>query len=260
MMIKIYKPLTLLALLIILAGCTKIKYQQDPLNYYPKVATAKDSILPDGSVRVTGELISEGSGQLYYVGFCMDTAPHPQMHFNQLLTDTLNGSSFTATYRHLDALKRYYVRAFAANEYGYAYGDDIVVENAGPDTSMIACHPGANILMTEGGGYTSKTENLFHIEALDPMTHEVNMSSNSMTLRLQFGKTPTSGKYTIWQNPSIGSDEVEVLFSESNWGAYFVKNGGTLYVQQIDATRIRVWICNQEVDLGNFITTSFTTK
>jgi len=247
-------------LVLALAGCAKIKYQDDVLNYYPKVVTSKDSILPDGSVQVTGELVSSGSGQLYYLGFCMDTAPHPQMHFNQLLTDTLNGSSFTATYRRLDGLKRYYVRAFAANEYGYAYGDDIVVENAGPDTSMIACHPGGNTIITQGGGYTNKQENLFHVEALDPMTHEVSVLANSMSLNLQFGKTPTSGKYTIWHNPSIGSDEVQVLFSESNWGTYELKNGGTLYVQQIDATRIRVWICNQQVDLGNFITASFTTK
>src|ERR1043165_748442 len=209
MKMRTYKLLLLLSIIAAFSGCTKIKYQKDAADYYPKVVTSKDTILPDGSVRVTGEVISGGSGELYYVGFCMDTAPHPQMHFNQLLTDTLYGSSFTATYRGLNGLKRYYVRAFAANEYGYAYGDDLVVDHPAPDTSMIPCHPGSNTLITEGGGYTRSEENLFHIEALDPMTHEVNVVSNSMTLNLQFGRTPTSGKYTIWHNPSIGSDEVE---------------------------------------------------
>lgn len=249
--------------LLLPAACKKVEYQADVHDYFPKVATSSVRILPDGSAKVTGNVLAKGAGGITYVGFCMDTAPHPQMHFNQLLSDDLVGSTFTGTYSGLSAVRQYYVRAFAANAYGYAYGDDLVIEHAGLDTNTIACHPGANTMMVEEPGRTRNDYfTSYSVDVLDPIYHRFSATSSnySYSLDFEFGKTPISGKYKIWEYTNFNSDLVKVLFNDPVRGSYYMNNGGELWVQQIDATRIRVWICHQDAALGRYITASLTTR
>jgi hypothetical protein len=257
-----YIPACLL-LILCLASCKKIKYQGDVRAYYPEVATTSVRIEPDGSARITGNVLSRGSGELAYVGFCMDTKPHPEMHINQKLVDVLDGTSFTDTFAQLDATKRYYVRAFAANEFGYAYGQDLVIEHAGFDTSLIPCHPAANTMMVETASST-KYDNLpsYNIDEMDPLYYRFSVQSSNYSwgMDFEFKRKPTGGKYTIWESAGGNANTVEVMFYDPNLGKYYMPNGGEIYVEQVDATRIKVWVCHQEAISGRFVTASFTTK
>ena len=262
MSINRYATSSLLLLLTFVVGCTK-KVEKNVRDYYPEVATVGVSIQPDGGAKVTGNVISAGSGELQFVGFCMDENPHPQMHINQKLVKELDGTTFSAIYGNLDATKRYYVRSFAANENGYSYGEDVVIERPVMDTSMVPCHPGTNTIMVVAGSSTKyDTIPGYNIDALDPIRHDFTISSsnNSWHMDFEFNRTPTSGKYTIWGTSGGNENTVTILFSDPNQGSYYMENGGEIYVQQIGVNRIKVWMCHQNAFFDWYVTTSFSTK
>ena len=81
------------SLLSFFSACNKTKVDFD--NYAPVVKTTSVELLEDGSVKVTGEIISDGVDDLVMVGFCMDTIPDPHLLSNQKHTDTLMGNTFS---------------------------------------------------------------------------------------------------------------------------------------------------------------------
>lgn len=246
------------SMIIAVAACRKVKYQKDALAYYPKVHTERVQVQPDGSVEVTGVITEPGSGAISLAGFCLDTVPDPDILVNQQLAEELQDNRFTTVYKNLDARKTYYVSGFAANEFGYTKGASIRVERPGMDTNNIPCHPGTDQIIVESSS-SARSDKITSVSKVDPFQHTLECSgyNTSFWLRFEFGRTPTTGKYTIWSHVTRNSNTVSVLFSDPNRGSYYMSDGGELYVQSIDDTRIRVWICNQKSGEGRFITACF---
>jgi hypothetical protein len=250
---------TVLTGILLLAGCNKIKYQADVHDYYPKLGGTTAKVESDGSVTATGTLQSAGSGELYFAGFCMDTVSGPELHIGQLLSEEISGSAFSASYSGLDGSKKYYIRSFAANAYGYAYGEEIVVDRPGPDTNKISCHPADRIMLIETESSTqSRPYNT--VSELGPTNHTLSIEGGGVNLDFEFGRRPTSGVYKIWETADMRSDQVRI-FAYTPLGGYRMPNGGSIYVQQLDSRRIRVWICHQPLGDGrSFVTTAFSSK
>ena len=226
-----------------------MKVQKDVNSYYPQVKTVSVTVNKDGSVTVTGQVVSTGSTSIQYCGFCMDTIANPDMLTNQLLSDSLNGNVFSCTYFSLNAVETYYFRAFAANANGYAIGSAVSVSHAGFDTSQIPCHPRSQYMVLTGP--SNQTDSYSYVDSVTQSGtgYEVQGHTGSHSIDIVFSRYPISGIYT---NASVTFDAIAVT-------------GVTLYVQQISSGVIDITICQANVEVqdmytGNYYPYVMTTK
>lgn len=88
----------------------------------PEVSTGEISEVASNSAHCSGEVTSAGNGTLSAIGICYGTRQNPNLQDNVInCGDTLG--VFEADLTNLDINSQYYVRAFATNEAGTAYGE-----------------------------------------------------------------------------------------------------------------------------------------
>lgn len=75
------------------------------------------------SALFSAQIVSEGNGKISECGFCYSTSSMPDIYDKKLVASV--SPSFTATASALVIGTRYYVRAYAVNEKGVAYGEQI---------------------------------------------------------------------------------------------------------------------------------------
>jgi len=195
----------LIILGLISATCHKSqKVEKDPMNYYPKVKTLSVEKLLDGTVRVTGQVVSQGNQPIEYAGFCMDTLPMPDMISNQMIAPTISGDTFSCIYSSVDFPAKYYFRAWVNNSNGYAIGEPIYTDSIAFDTSLIPCRPTLNHMLLTGGtlqsgGSTPNVdENYTLISTLTQSGtgYEFDALTSNHSINLTFGQFPHSGIYS----------------------------------------------------------------
>lgn len=228
------------AVCLVFSGCKKL--EKNIHDYHPKVKTVSAKVLADGSVKLTGSLLSEGVTDLWGAGFCMDTIPHPEMDINQRVCDTFFGREFYTVYSSLDATRKYYFKAWAANEYGYTYGEEILVDNITIDSSLIPCQPNENTI--NATNFFPEEQPILDISPIDIFSHrwQIDLYSGSIRLRLSFGKQPTTGKYSIVDNDGSGH-KVQILYTGPLTSGNYLQSGN-VYVKQISQQEIEVIVCD----------------
>ena len=90
----------------------------------PKVKTSAVSEITINSAVCGGEVTSDGNGTITARGICWSTSQNPTIEDNK----TTNGSglgSFTSNLSNLASQTTYYVRAYATNEVGTSYGNEV---------------------------------------------------------------------------------------------------------------------------------------
>ncbi len=251
------KPLYIaLFISILLAGCKKV--EKDVRDYYPEVKTTSVEQLPDGTVKVTGEIISAGNTEIYYAGFCMDTIPMPAMLSNQKEVSFLEGNRFSIIYDELNKTQKYYFRAWAANGNGYDIADnDVSIDSVTISSSIIPCSPGMDTI-TFTYGTSVRHEPYLSISDIEQgQGWNINMYTyQSSSIYLTFARKPISGVYEIVSDISGNTFTAEMMVD-----GYQADAGAKVYVREIDANEIEVTICEAKVydDLfrKNTITTRF---
>ena len=184
------KLIILIAACLIFASCKKI--EKDPRDYYPTVKTISAVVLDDGSVLVTGEITSEGASEILYSGFCMDSINDPSMLSNQVMGQR-NGNIFTTIYENFDITKKYYFRSWAANDYGYAYGNTLSLDSIAAIPVIPPCSMTPNT--TEfGSGVKTFTNVGSPVAGFDDWTVSAT-STSGVNLSLTFGEKPRTRKY-----------------------------------------------------------------
>ena len=84
--------LAAIALVLLTQSCKKPL--DDMADYYPIVRTESVALLPNGTVKVVGRILTEGDAPIDYAGFCVDTVAKPDMLVGQAVAE-LNGDQFT---------------------------------------------------------------------------------------------------------------------------------------------------------------------
>ncbi len=90
----------------------------------PVIATDTVSSITDSSAVSGGNIATDSGAAVTARGVCWDTIPNPTIHGSHT-TDSVGTGSFTSQITGLEASTVYYVRAYATNAAGTAYGNEL---------------------------------------------------------------------------------------------------------------------------------------
>lgn len=100
-----------------------------PKPELPTVTTNSVSEVTDTTALCVGAVVNDGNADITAKGFCWSTEQNPTLENNTVMTVTTREEAaddfFTATLSGLTAATEYYVRAYATNSEGTAYGENI---------------------------------------------------------------------------------------------------------------------------------------
>ena len=89
----------------------------------PTIIGKDVSLITSSSGRSGGEIISDGGAMLIESGICWSTSPNPTINANKIVQQTAS-NNFELSITGLTKSTTYYVRAFATNSAGTAYGSE----------------------------------------------------------------------------------------------------------------------------------------
>lgn len=96
----------------------------------------------NGYNECTGTVLADGNAPVTQRGFCYDTLPSPTLANGVVLADGSGLGEFTATLTGLPVGKLYFIRAFATNAKGTAYGNQIHFHAGSCDTKTLTDYDG----------------------------------------------------------------------------------------------------------------------
>ena len=201
----------------------------------PSVSTTSASNLTTTSFTTGGNVTSAGGGSLTVTarGVCYSTSTNPSLTNGTVLPSGTGTGTFTTNITGLTQGLTYYVRAYATNTYGTAYGSQITVKTLTVPTvttrsstalSKTGFTTGGNVT-SAGGGTLTVTERgiVYSTTVQDPTT------SNTKVL----AATPTgTGSYTI---SLTGLTPGTIYYVR----AYAINSVGTGYGSRITVTTPR---------------------
>ena len=91
----------------------------------PSVTTAEITSITNTSAQSGGNVTSDGGSSVTTRGVCWDTSPNPLVSLATKTTDGTGTGAFTSAVTGLSAGTTYYIRAYATNITGTAYGNEI---------------------------------------------------------------------------------------------------------------------------------------
>jgi hypothetical protein len=234
----------LIAISVILLSNSCRKALKDVNDYFPKVKTVSAVIQQDGSVKVTANVESIGEAKnsvMENVGFCVSTSSDPKMLDRQIIS-TLDGDMFTATYpvTNFSVDSVYYFRSWATNNYGFVYGDVIMLDSIITPTVTAPCtYPIYKVNI--GGGQPTGT--YYNIDAPDSYNYFSASTGSGPSVNFQFGSPLTTGIFTTTTDPSPSSGQVYVSFYQG-FISGALSSGSSVYVNLVGPGSHEVEICN----------------
>lgn len=214
-------------------------------DYFPRVKTESVEVLQNGDVQLEGEIVSEGHAPIEYIGYCFDSLNVPDLLKNQV-SAVVSGTKFTVVYPGylFDPYKRYYFRSWAANDYGYAYGDIVQLDSISATPIVTPCSPTMNTV-TIGGGQPTMT--IYSVSAPEADLDSWLITAEATTGRyyLEFGSKPATGEYITSTNSSssLGDKNVHVYFYY-NMIVGSLKSGTKVYINQTGPDKWEITICD----------------
>ena len=104
----------------------EVSFTTQPLGSLPTVSTDAATSLNVNSILVEATVADEGADAVIVRGICWSVMPHPEMDGDHESCGSGAGS-FSCTVSGLSANTTYYVRAYAMNSVGVAYGNEVSV-------------------------------------------------------------------------------------------------------------------------------------
>lgn len=199
------KLITITFICILLSACKKHTFDET----LPKVTTETPTPYGNDSLIITGNVSLAGVGSVEYIGFCWDTVTtNPDIITNQILGNGATGN-FSATIPYHKG-QTYYIRAFAANNFGYTAGKVIqypidTTTAASPPT--VPCSLNSNTFNENGTNYGALGSKSA-APSYGNYAVVVNLSNGDF-LEFDFAGTPHNGTYTTTTAASnIGNNQV----------------------------------------------------
>ena len=115
----------------------------------PKVKTSAVSEITINSAVCGGEVTSDGNGMISARGVCWSTSQNPTIEDSKT-TDGSGVGSFTSNLSNLVSQTTYYVRAYATNEVGTSYGEEMSFTTLKPTTGASNGHDWVDLGLPSG--------------------------------------------------------------------------------------------------------------
>lgn len=108
----------------------------------PAVVTLDPTMVNHNSAKVSGTVVDENNLTVRRCGFCFGTEPNPTLSNNSHVENAGTGSSgqFASTLAQLMSNTTYYVRTFATNAVGTAYGEEVSFTTTPPVLPTVETH------------------------------------------------------------------------------------------------------------------------
>ena len=195
----------------------------------PTLTTTNISSITSGTAQVSVNITSDGGATITERGVVFSKTSSPDINDSKVLYTT-SSANFSVILTNLDKATKYYVRAFATNKNGTAYGNELnftTLSNpasvtTSPATSITTTEATINCEVTDEGGGSVTDRGIVYSTYQNPTTSNTKVTSGS-------GKGVYSVKLT-----SLTPDRTYYA------RAYAVNNSGTSYGQQIAFTTEKV--------------------
>ncbi len=128
--------MTIVAVCIMFVNACGDDTKDDPVKI-PVLTTAEASAITSGAATVGGNITSDGGSEVTARGICWSTAVNPTIDGSKT-TDGKGMGSFTGSLTGLTPNTKYYVRAYATNSAGTAYGNEVNFTTAAPESGTVA--------------------------------------------------------------------------------------------------------------------------
>ncbi|MBQ8223472.1 MAG: carboxypeptidase regulatory-like domain-containing protein [Bacteroidales bacterium] len=104
------------------------------MAYMPTVVTYPVTDYSETTATFNGNVVSDGGASVTARGFCWNTSPNPTINNNYNVEGSGNGE-FTSNITGLNDNTTYYVRAYATNETGTSYGEEVSFTTEAEETT-----------------------------------------------------------------------------------------------------------------------------
>ncbi|MCD4697930.1 MAG: hypothetical protein K8S16_17030 [Bacteroidales bacterium] len=154
---KTINVITTIILIVFLIGCTKTNEEEEPEpepTGIPEVTTSTISNITQIAASGGGEVTSEGDSEVTARGVCWNTETNPTLT-NDHTTDGNGEGPFLSTITGLTPENTYYVRAYATNANGTAFGEQVSFSTvSNPEMPVVLTIEITNVNQTSatGGG------------------------------------------------------------------------------------------------------------
>jgi len=236
------KIILFIGLIALVFSCKEV--EKNVMDYFPEVTTLSAVKQDDGTVMVTGQILSEGADDIAYAGICFDSTGNPKMNNNQIVAP-VSGNLFTVHYQNydFDVNKRYYFRAWAANEYGYSYGNVIAADSIKAIPVIAPCNPVINTIKTSSTGPVQYVYSV-PLPVYTSAGWEVRAQTGNGTFYFIFNEKPKTKIYTnVLNNTPASPNEVHVYFY-SGFTIGSIHDGVNVYVNQTGPNNWIITMCD----------------
>ena len=153
----------------------------------PTVTTSAPTDITISSATVGGEVTNDGNGEVAERGVVYSTTPNPTVENNKVVCGSGKGT-FSCNLTDLQDGVTYYVRAYAVNEKGTAYGEEksfqtieIVVPTVTTSSVMNISYTSATVggIVTDDGGATVTERGVVYSTIPNPTTSNIKVGSGS---------------------------------------------------------------------------------
>jgi hypothetical protein len=238
-MYKLILSISILTLSI--ASCKKPL--SDVNDYFAKVTTVSATVQTDGSVLIEGKVESEGAEPIQYLGVVSSTTKEPTLLNRQVpaTTYSTDGKFTTILTGGFNVDSVYYFRTWAANSFGYTYGNTVSLSKiiAAPITAP--CTLTLNKCNIGSPSYTYTSATAPQNQWLTEWTVVAN-TSGGLDVNYVFGSPLTTGVYTTTaQSNSIPAGRVYISFG---FPATPLNSGSKVYVNTVAPKVYEITVCN----------------
>lgn len=174
----------------------------------PSLSTDDATDIKITSAVVGGTIIDEGSGVIIAKGVCWSTFPDPTVDDN-IISSSSNEITFSVTIEGLEANKQYYVRAYATNDAGTGYGNQVIFTTNQIESWMMKPY---FALPAEGLALIAGKEVTIYGDALINVPIQNNLE---ITYTCNIGRQSANNFIINPENEDIGNHSLTIIFKDS---------------------------------------------
>ena len=205
---------------------------------YPVISTNNTSQITISTATSGGNISSDGGTPIIARGVVWSTSTNPTVNLTTKTVDGSNTGSFSSSLTNLTVNSTYFIRAYATNAVGTAYGNEQTFKTLNQGITVAGGNGSGNLpnqLSEPRGIYLDTQGNLFIVD-----NGFVALSPNSGTYtysRVQKWAPGASQGVTVAGGLSLGSASNQLLTPEG----IFVDALGNLYIADKGNDRIQKW-------------------